>query len=181
MNFKKFLICERSDDVSYGCLMADLKASDRKKFKDFTDKHIDKSKLGEYGVEKECHVTVLYGFHKTVATDKIKEFVETYGACELELGKVSKFSTDKYDVIKITVNTPSLKAINKACIKEFGKSVTLTHGTSYRAHLTLAYVEKGSHDHLIGDKNFEGDTFPITELTYSEAGDGKSKIQLKGE
>ena len=65
-----------------------------------------------FGRETDTHVTVKFGLH-TNNPDEVAEVVKGFGEFEVNLGKVSKFSSEKYDVLKIDVNSEKLHALNK--------------------------------------------------------------------
>jgi len=173
LSFSSF-ITEQSGANSYGALMAMLPYEDNKPFNDWIDREINLDKLGEHGIERESHVTVLYGL-EDIDPLALRLFIEEYGPIEIRLGKVSKFPGD---VIKIDIHSPHIIKINEDLRKTFEHNITTREG-KLKAHLTLAYVRKGSHDHLIGRGDFRGMSFMIDKLTYSTKDKKKHIIELK--
>lgn len=172
LNFKNWIICE-SEEHSYSCVLANFPNANS--FISWSKKNIKKENLytPEDGIETEPHVTCLYGLHTnnpveiSLSTKQVKQFSVT-------LGKISKFSNEKFDVIKIEVNGKELHNLNKI----LRKLPYTSNFDKYIAHCTLAYVKKGSCDDLIGDKYFKGKTIKIKELVFSSANGEKTTISL---
>lgn len=171
LNFKNWIISETAGKHSYSCVMANF--PNPNSFINWSKKTIKKENLCEEGIELEPHITCLYGLHTndpveiSLVIKKVKQF-------SIKLGRISKFSNEKFDVLKIEVNGKELHNLNKLLCKldytsDFDK---------YIPHCTLAYVKKGSCDDLIGDKYFEGKAIKIKELVFSSANGEKTIIGL---
>lgn len=123
--------------------------------------------------EPESHVTVLWG----LSEDDPKPLKKMFGSQEpisATLGVIEKFENDGEDVIHISVKSPTLYELNK-------QAKTLPHKASefdYKPHLTLAYVEPGSCDGLLGwDPGFG--TVIFDKLIFSSS--TKEKTTIAGE
>ncbi len=141
-----------------------------------TDLYIDPDDPS-YGRETESHVTVRYGMDTTDPSQLTPAF-KGKAPITGKLGKVSLFETDKYDVVKVDVDSPDLRAANKAV----GETVELPGEThkEYQPHVTIAYVKKGKGKKYTGNTAFEGRTFSVNRITLS-AKDGKSwEYELTG-
>lgn len=132
---------------------------------------------GSMGRENEIHVTLLYGL-----TDETQENVEEIirnlkvKPFEVLLGSVSAFKDDKkYDVIKIDVDSPELQKLHYILEKNVDNKNT---HKSYHAHVTIAYVKKGTADNLIGDDTFRGSKFKANSIIFSSKNGSKILIKL---
>ena len=56
-----------------------------------------------YGLETESHVTILYGLHSDVSTEKIKGLVEQITFDKCKIYNPSLFKNDEFDVLKYDV------------------------------------------------------------------------------
>ena len=175
---QELLLEKKGDKHSFSCVMALFNAKDAKYVLDWSntyvkDKNLFTAEDGGMGREDEIHVTVLYGLHtnnvKDISkiTDKVKPF-------DITLGKVSKFESNDYDVLKIDVKSDYLHTLNA----EFKKMDYTSKFDKYVPHCTIAYVKKGSCDHLLNKNHFEDKKISINSLTFSSAYGRKTKITL---
>ncbi len=167
-----------------GCLMVPIPTSISQKIKTWSKKFIPDDYLylekdesaaayDNYGREDMSHVTVVYGFENS-SEQEIRKFVrENYSDLDLTLGNVSKFSNEKYDVIKIDVESPQLKQLHDDLVKNFNVQETFD---KYRPHVTIAYVKKGLGDELVGSEAFAGKKVNAGDFIYSE---GEGLVQIK--
>lgn len=102
-------------------------------------------------IEDEPHITVLYGIKNLEDKDNIKQ-----KGMSGKLGKIKKFSQEDKDVLVIEIESEDLKKKNQEIRDNFDVNITYPE---YNPHLTLAYVEKNSNDHLIGNDYFVGYEF----------------------
>jgi hypothetical protein len=121
------------------------------------------------GYEDTPHVTVKYGLHDT-NPDKLKELIEGYGPVKFKLGLVEKFDTNPdFDVLKITVESQSLRELNKIISDNMEHTDTFDE---YKPHATLAYVKKNSCDDLISNTFFDKLEDEVYEIYFtSKTGD----------
>lgn len=126
-----------------------------------------------YGRETESHITVLYGLHTTNPEDVMK-IVKGFGPIIAKLGKISKFECDKYDVIKVDINSPQLHSLNVL----LSKLDNTNDYDTYKPHMTLAYVQKGRGNSFVGDSEFEGLSCTFDKLIFSSKGGTKTAIYL---
>ena len=139
--FKLFLI-ENAALRDYACLMLDC--ADLKNALKVLQDGIDKSDIydnvdREYGLETECHITVLYGIHEDDGSI-VKEQLELK-PCEYELTGLSLFENDDYDVLKCSVKSKDLKDLNKQCVD---KLEFTNKFPTYIPHMTVAYLNVGA-------------------------------------
>jgi len=130
-----------------------------------------------YGRIDDPHVTVRYGM-ETLDPKEIEPAFKGVGPIKIKMGKVSIFETDKYDVVKIDIESEDLEKANK----QVGETVDLPGEThkEYKPHATIAYVKKGEGKKYIGNTFFEGKEITIDEITLISK-DGKVyPIKLTG-
>lgn len=155
---------------SYSCAMFNLSDDIAEKTLAWARENIPESSLyvdadsGIDGYELVPHVTIKYGIHSNDNTE-IEKLVKDYGPVTLQLNEVSKFDTNPdFDVIKIAITSPRLNKLNKIitdnteCTDDFDE---------YIPHATLAYVKKGSCDHLIGDTSFDKLLDEVYEIYFT--------------
>jgi hypothetical protein len=167
---------QEGSGYEYACAMFNLNPSDSAKVLSWSKKNIPERVLftdGEKGREDDIHVTILYGIHEDNPED-VQKIVKNFKPSPIQFGEVSKFESDKYDVLKISVNGPILFQMNKA-LKRLPYTSTFNE---YKPHCTLAYVEKGSCDHLLGNKDFQGWNVTLNSVTFSPSEGNRSLIQL---
>jgi len=121
-----------------------------------------------FGRVLDPHVTILYGLHEENDYFTVRRLLQEVRSIPVELGEVSKFTTEKYDVIKIDIISDICSKLHEK-IKESCLN-TQTH-EDYPPHLTLAYVTPGSCDDILGNKSLEGEGFNIKDCIFSLADD----------
>ncbi len=177
-NFKKFynLLTEQYD---FACLMipiwdASIYELSIKNIKE-EDLYVgDEAGKGDKGRVSDSHVTVLYGT-KDSDLEKIKELCKYEKPFEITLGKISLFEQEKFDVLKIEVTSGKLSAIHNL----LKNSIPNEYGfPTYQAHITLAYIKKGTCRELIGNNSFEGKTFIVTSFAYTMTNGRKEIVDL---
>lgn len=161
----RFIISE-SHKNEYGCLMLFFEVS-------WWDKITNRIKPEDifegdgYGIEKEPHVTLLFGFHDNVDMNKLEEIVQDIikNPITIELNNISAFKQDEFDVLKFEVDSQILSTINKKLTDNF--EYTNEHG-GYHPHMTISYLKPGASDkytrHL--DKPI---TMKASSVVYSSA------------
>lgn len=127
-----------------------------------------------FGREDEMHVTVLYGLHSD-SSEETRRIVSKQQPFTVELGNVGIFSNDKFDVIKVNVQSPELHKLNKRLTDQ----VTYTNKfKEYRPHVTIAYVKKGKGWKYNGIDDFDGKLFEADHVYFSSRSGKKTKISL---
>lgn len=134
------IITENSKQRSYSCLMLDC--ADFEKHLDLIQDSIEDIDLYDeegYGLEKEPHITVLYGIHEQNPV-VVKQSLDLVPV-EYELTGLSLFENENFDVLKCSVKSSDLKRLNKQCCE----NLEFTNDYSdYIPHLTVAYLNPGS-------------------------------------
>jgi 2'-5' RNA ligase len=144
-------------------------------------KEIDKDDLYEeedddsYGLEKEPHVTLLYGLHDAVDPWEVKDIVRSVEYGPIEATKVTAFENEKYDVLKFDIKCKELHKVNKL-LQE------LPHTNKFKdyvPHATIAYLKPGTAKKYI--KLFKSKKFnPLVKKGVYSMPDG-DKISFRVE
>jgi 2'-5' RNA ligase len=137
-----------STEYEFSCLMALLPQELSKSLAEISESLIMDDELYEpegestYGRTTKYHITALYGIRESDCLDRVKLVLSEFPHVSAVLTGVSAFTTNpEFDVIKFTVESPSLMRLNEAMQEEFPDHKD-THG-QYIPHVTLAYVKKG--------------------------------------
>jgi 2'-5' RNA ligase len=153
----------------YGCSMLYFDFPELFKIQD----SIDPDHLSEddgNGLEKEPHVTLLYGLHSDEIEDNKVLDISSKGIKSIGLGNISLFENEKFDVLKFDVEAPFLYDINK----ELCKLPHTNNFPDYHPHCTIAYLKPGmgkKYTKLAEGRIYE--VFP-TKSVYSKT-DGTKK------
>jgi len=173
--FEEFINEKKGDTYSYGCAMLYFDFPQMKEIHDQIEEGdlYTEEEDRTYGLEDEPHCTLLYGLHKGVTLDQIKEVVGKFKFDKLKLHNASLFE-NQYDVLKFDVQGDSLKECNEAL-------TDLPHTNDfpdYHPHATIAYIKKGigeKYTEMLKDKEYE---VKPTHVVYSEADGTKTKIDI---
>ena len=146
-NIYDSLITEgESKKTKYGCVMLYLEPTDelislQDKIDDDDVFHEMIDGEDDYGrtLKNKYHVTVLYGLHEEVTDEDVKDVLASESIPEINLKNISIFENDKFDVVKIDVESEGLNKLNKK-LSEYPHT---TDYPDYHAHMTIAYVKKG--------------------------------------
>lgn len=129
----------------------------------------------DYGLEKQCHVTVAACLDNDIDVEKLKEqlplSIDCYGAfCT----NISKFENEGFDVLKCSICCDILNLTHNRIAKKFSLH---TEFKEFNPHLTIAYLKKGMADKYLQD------TLPSLphlkpicfHFTYHDKKNGKEK------
>jgi len=97
-----------------------------------------------FGLEKEPHVTLLFGLHKEVTLDDVKRVIDNYTFSDLMAENISIFENKLYDVLKFDINyqTSGDTFLHK-CNKELKEFPYTSDYPEYHPHLTIGYLKPG--------------------------------------
>lgn len=127
-----------------------------------------------FGREDEIHLTVLYGIHSDSAKDT-KKVLAGQKPFDIELGKISIFSNEKFDVVKIGIQSKELLKLNK----KFTEQIIFTNKyKEYEPHVTIAYVKKGKGWKYNGNSYFNERLFEANQVCFSSKTGRKTEINL---
>jgi len=132
--------------------------------------------LADKGRETDPHITVLYGILDGVVPDK--SFLEGIGWFYANVGQLSAFTCNDYDVIKLEIDSPSLVMLHQFLRMMMPNKQT--HPT-YQPHITLAYVKSGCAAKYLAPGAMpwitQGRQVIATDLCFYSA-DGSEEIRL---
>jgi hypothetical protein len=176
-SFKNWLFERKKENLNYSCLMLYADIPNWKEKTNFIFKDDIYEKDGDYGYEKEPHVTVVYGFHddevdKKELYEKIEELIRPL---TVTIQKISFFECEDYDVVKFEVPISSqLRGYRKAFLK-FPNTQTYK---KYEPHMTICYVKKGEGERYAKklEKSFK---VKFNKAVYSTPDENKKYFDLK--
>ena len=169
-------------EKGYGVLMLGLECPCYKKHVEIAPEDIYEEP--GFGIEKEPHITLLYGLHDDeVNPEEVIAEAQKHlkGDIKVKMTGISLFENDvPYDVVKFDVEPGVLAEVNKAIKDKFPNTSTFP---DYHPHVTIGYVKKGK-----GKKYIKELSEPIistgTEIIYSHpddsyGGTGNDKVVVK--
>lgn len=133
---------EKVERIEYGCLMLFLDVPIWSKIISVIDQDDLYIKGDDYGIEKEPHLTILYGFHDEVTPEQVFDLYKSkmpLKPIEVKIAGISTFENSEFDVVKFDVNSELLAKVN-GIMRELPNT---TKFPDYHAHITIAYVKKG--------------------------------------
>ena len=162
----------------YGCIMACIDGSNKSDILKFNkslipDKMVYNNKEKEFGREMDSHVTIKFGLTKHYTREEMKTFLEGVSPFIIDLGGVSIFENDDFDVVKMDVVGDELKKLNT----KFSKLPNEDEHPNYHPHCTLAYVKRGEGKQF-NDKSKKFLNIEVNRIVYSDSV-GKSYYNLK--
>jgi len=125
-----------------------------------------------YGLEKEPHVTVLYGLHiDETDPNIIKDVLKLFNPISVEINRISIFENEEYDVVKYEVPViPELKQYHETIKSLFPYTSSYD---KYSPHITIAYVNPGTGKKYVGKvKKFKID-FDKAVYSYKKPKESK--------
>ena len=191
MEFKKLIkeaLKKRETVYEYGCVMINLDV--KPKEWDAVQKMVDEddvyfSDVDPTGFGRELglqHVTILFGIHADVPDEDVEKLIDKINKPEIELKKISSFSSDKkpFDVLKFDIESEYLIELNKMF-----KTLPYTSDfPSYHAHCTVAYMKKNKADKYVKKiSEYLIEKGPIKAkpngVTYSKPDGTKKEYKIK--
>ena len=143
MKIKKYIqFVKESTGYDYGCVMVEVPVSNWDEICSSIDKEdiYEEENDTSYGIQKNPHLTLLYGTAEDVSTEDVKELLEGTGEIKIQVNGIDIFENDKFDVVKFNVEkTEQLQNL-------FNKLSNLPNENTfkdYTPHMTIAYVKKG--------------------------------------
>lgn len=173
MKIKKYIqfIKESINGYKYGCVMVEVPVSNWDEITSTIDPEDIYTESGDstYGIQKNPHVTILYGLHDDVTEDEVKSVFDNFdGNINIVVDGVGIFENEKFDVVKFNVNPDgALQELNDR-LSEFPNS---NEYPDYKPHITIAYVKKGTGKKYVKPE-YKYEVKNVNKITYSMA-DGK--------
>jgi 2'-5' RNA ligase len=168
---------KKEQKYDYGCAMLYLDFPQMESLHEQIDPEDIYTEEGErsYGLEKEPHVTLLYGLHEEVDGETVKKICLEHQYESLVLENVSCFENEKFDVLKFDVNGESLHECNK-------KLSELPHTTDYpdyHPHATIGYLKPGTGKKYIQAMKDQSHEVAPHSVVYSMPSGEKLKWHLR--
>ena len=126
------------------------------------------------------HVTVKYGLH-TADAEEVRALLADEPPITVTLGKTSFFpnsESDNGDVLKVDVDSPDLRRLNKKIADAL--EVTDTH-PGYTPHVSIAYLKPGLGKQYAGDESLQGQTVTLDSVRFSSKDGQQVDIPLTGQ
>ena len=153
----------------YGCAMIYFYSPDIQKIVNM----VKEEDLHEYGLEKEQHVTLLYGLHKEVTHKQVFDICEEFDYEPLRIYNLSLFENKEFDVLKLEVDSDVLYKVNE----ELQTLPNTQQYPNYIPHVTIAYLKPGLGKKYLDIKFKEVMVEPL-EIVYSYPNGEKIKKPL---
>lgn len=163
---------DSKNDINYGCLML-MMPSHIKEQALYIASQIDHNDLHEIGIEDETHVTVKYGFNEGVTPGQITQTIQGLLPVTIQIGDLSLFENDEFDVLKLNIESAKLRRMNEA-VSELD---VIEGRPNYTPHMTIAYLKSGTGRSYLGLNNPLKGISTRGELVYSDKDKNKSPIQ----
>jgi tRNA pseudouridine-54 N-methylase len=125
----------------FGCVMIYLNVDkkDWKKLQDAIDEedlYLPKGEEDFFGREPNPHATILFGLHNDIPDEDIEEEINKIKFPKIQLGKVSSFTNEKFDVLKFDIKSEDLNKLNKK-FSEFPHTQLITQNTILTLQLLM--------------------------------------------
>lgn len=132
---------------------------------------------GEFGLEDEPHITLLFGIHPDEVDRELAEaMVKSISKIELKADKISIFENDDFDVVKLDIiPSETLLQLRKMFINTLPNTQTFP---DYKPHMTISYVKKGEGKKY-KEKFKEPVKFTFNKGVYSDYEFNKKFFKLK--
>jgi hypothetical protein len=127
----------------YNCLMLkfDIENWDSFVHKLIEPKDIFLTEKEGYGIERNAHVTLLFGIHDYVSLEKVKKCLVPIKFIKCKSNTIDIFSNPQFDVVKFNVEGNYLKQMNTKLRETV--DYTCSH-PDYKPHMTIGYVNPGT-------------------------------------
>lgn len=126
----------------------------------------------DYGIEDECHITIVYGLENSVNFKDIEPYLFKLKDYQTILVNISTFENSKFDVLKVGVKCQLASESNKQINENFDVHATYKE---YNPHMTIAYMKKGTAEKYKKDILDKLEIITPYEFNYSFHKDGEDK------
>lgn len=169
-------MAKQNVEYKYSCAKVDLPKELSELIINWGKKNIPDKDLyeddGSKGREDDIHVTLFYGI-KSDNPDEVSNLISKVKPFEIRLGLINLFKdNEKYDVLKIEVESGDLERLHYNIEKNV--DVNSTYPT-YKPHVTILFAKKNMVDKWVGDEEFKGKVFKVTEIDFSPSNGGSDK------
>jgi 2'-5' RNA ligase len=128
--------------------------------------YLDPEEPGDYGREKEPHVTIKFGLTQSYTQEQMQEMLRGTKPFSITVRGMDVFSNPKFDVIKFNVDGEELHRLRKV----FDALPNVDEHPIYHPHMTLAYVKPGLGKPFQGKVTKSISRIPINLIKYSDRG-----------
>ena len=163
----------------YSCLMVDLPSDSASIVKHWGTKFINVDEMyidtesGIKGLEDRPHVTIKYGINDVNPTDTMRQVIGS--DITFTLGTISKFENELFDIIKVDIDSDCLSQLNN----NITENIECTDSfPDYVPHCTIAYVDKGSHNHLLGNDYLSGISIENNMVVFSAKDGTEHELEI---
>lgn len=128
---------------TFGCIMLDFESNvweAKRQTIDADDLYIVDGD-SSYGLESDCHVTILYGLHDTVSPDDVKSYLKPLELYSANMVGLSLFENPKFDVLKYDIVCPQANITYEEIKRFLPNTQTFDN---YSPHMTVAYLKPGT-------------------------------------
>jgi hypothetical protein len=130
-----------------------------------------------YGRDSNIHTTILYGI-ETPLSPLQRLYLNNYPSFQVELGQISFFNNDEFDVMKIEVKSESLVKLNNELKYKVDYQ---NHYPKYEPHCTICYLKKNTYHKLNFMENyFYGKPFTVNTVEFVSRDGSRELLRLKG-
>lgn len=169
MKIKKYIqFIKESSSYEYGCVMVEVPVSNWDEITSSIDKEDIYTESGDdtYGIQKNPHLTLLYGLHDDVTEEQVKSIFEKFDDdINIEVNGIDIFENEKFDVVKFNINQQgSLQYL----FDELSKFPNSNQFPDYKPHITIGYVNKGMGKKYV-KPDYKYEVKNVNHITYSMA------------
>jgi 2'-5' RNA ligase len=169
-------IKESINGYKYGCVMVEVPVSNWDEITSTIDTEDIYTESGDstYGIQKNPHVTILYGLHDEVSEDEVRSVFDNFDDnINIVVDGVGIFENEKFDVVKFNVNPDGALQELHDKLSEFPNS---NEYPDYKPHITIAYVKKGTGKKYV-KPDYKYEVKNVNHITYSMANGNKIKFE----
>lgn len=180
MKIKRYIqfINEAINGHKYGCVMIEVPVSNWDEITSYIDPEdiFEKEENGDpKGIQKNPHITLLYGLHDDVTPEQVQSVFDNFdGDINIEVNGIDIFENEKFDVVKFNVNPQgSLQYL----FDELSKFSNSNQFPDYKPHITIAYVKKGVGKKYIKD-DYKYTVKNANKVVYSKPSGQKTYFEI---
>jgi 2'-5' RNA ligase len=163
-NYTQFI--KESSGYEYGCVMVEVPVSNWDEITSIIDPEDIYTESGDdnYGIQKNPHLTLLYGIHDDVTPEQVQSVFDNFdGDINIEVNGIDIFENEKFDVVKFNVNPQgSLQELHDK-LSQFPNS---NQFNDYKPHITLCYTKKGTGKKYV-KTDYKYSVKNVNKITYS--------------
>lgn len=176
----ELFLLEKKSNYKFGCVMLNVSFPEINEIQSRIKKEdlYEEKDNDKFGLEKENHITLLYGLHKEVESKEVKSIIDSFTfPANIVLNKISLFDIDeRYDVLKFDVGKSFVSKVNKKlCELPFTNEYP-----DYQPHMTIAYLKKGMGKVYVAKmKGIKNIDCKVEDVLFKTSSGEKSTIKIK--